>query len=160
TDGTGHQQRDRSLQPGDRRNRSRSPAAKNRGSCQGKIPQPPDRLPDLRLRARHRQPGHHRMEVAAAIRLRGSNATSSRSLGTGQRGRVCCAVRVLPYMKVLVLNSGSSSQKACLYEIGATLPTHPPTSEWEGRIEWNGDTASIAVKNSKGIVLKEQRKLS
>jgi acetate kinase len=63
-------------------------------------------------------------------------------------------------MKVLVLNSGSSSQKACLYEIGATPPNHPPTSEWEGRIEWSGDTASIAVKNSKGFVLKEQRKVS
>jgi acetate kinase len=27
-------------------------------------------------------------------------------------------------MKVLVLNSGSSSLKACLYEIGKTLPIH------------------------------------
>jgi acetate kinase len=63
-------------------------------------------------------------------------------------------------MKVLVLNSGSSSQKACLYEIGATLPNQPPTSQWEGRIEWSGDTAWMAVKNSKGIAVKEQRKVS
>jgi acetate kinase len=59
-------------------------------------------------------------------------------------------------MKILVLNSGSSSQKACLYEIGETLPDRPPACLWEGKIEWGGDTATIAVKNSKGIVQKEQ----
>ncbi len=59
-------------------------------------------------------------------------------------------------MKILVLNSGSSSQKACLYEIGKTLPDHPPTCRWEGRIEWGGDSAAITVKSSEGIVQKEQ----
>jgi acetate kinase len=59
-------------------------------------------------------------------------------------------------MKILVLNSGSSSQKASLYEIGEALPNHPPAPLWEGRIEWSGDTAAIMVKNSKGIVRKEQ----
>ncbi|WP_035356950.1 acetate/propionate family kinase [Edaphobacter aggregans] len=59
-------------------------------------------------------------------------------------------------MRILVLNSGSSSQKACLYEIGETLPKHPPACLWEGRIEWGGETAAIAVKNLKGIVQKEQ----
>ena len=59
-------------------------------------------------------------------------------------------------MKILVLNSGSSSQKACLYEIGETLPDHPPTCRWEGRIEWGSDGASITVKSSEGIVQKEQ----
>ena len=59
-------------------------------------------------------------------------------------------------MKILVLNSGSSSQKACLYEIGETLPDHPPTCLWEGRIEWGGDSAAITVKSSEGIVQKEQ----
>ncbi len=59
-------------------------------------------------------------------------------------------------MKILVLNSGSSSQKACLYEIGVSLPNYPPPPLWEGRIEWSGDTAAIAVKNSTGIVEKEQ----
>ena len=43
-------------------------------------------------------------------------------------------------MKILVLNSGSSSQKACLYEIGDALPESAPLPLWEGRIEWNGDT--------------------
>ena len=38
-------------------------------------------------------------------------------------------------MKILVLNSGSSSQKACLYEIGATLPEDPPACLWERKVE-------------------------
>ena len=59
-------------------------------------------------------------------------------------------------MKILVLNSGSSSQKACLYEIGETLPTHAPACLWEGRIELGGDSAAITVKSSEGIVQKEQ----
>src|SRR5258705_12557238 len=59
------------------------------------------------------------------------------------------------FMKVLVLNSGSSSQKACLYEIGATLPDRPPTCLWEGRVEFGGDTAALAVKNSQGVIQKE-----
>jgi acetate kinase len=63
-------------------------------------------------------------------------------------------------MKILVLNSGSSSQKACLYEIGAALPTHPPAPLWEGRIEWNVDTAVIVMKNSQGVVLKEELPVS
>ena len=63
-------------------------------------------------------------------------------------------------MRILVLNSGSSSQKACLYEIGETLPSSAPPCLWEGRIEWNGDTAVIAVKNSKGAAQKEQVKVA
>ena len=59
-------------------------------------------------------------------------------------------------MKILVLNSGSSSQKACLYEIGEALPTLAPAFLWEGRIEWGSDSAAITVKNSKGIAQKEQ----
>ncbi len=59
-------------------------------------------------------------------------------------------------MKILVLNSGSSSQKACLYEIGETLPTDASACLWEGRIEWGGESAAITVRNSKGIVQKEQ----
>ena len=48
-------------------------------------------------------------------------------------------------MKVLVLNSGSSSLKACLYEIGETHAIYPPPALWEGRIEWNSDAATISV---------------
>jgi len=63
-------------------------------------------------------------------------------------------------MKILVLNSGSSSQKACLYEIGKTLPEHPPACLWEGRVEFGDRTAAVEVKNSLGIVQKEQIRAS
>src|SRR5262245_12779750 len=63
-------------------------------------------------------------------------------------------------MKILVLNSGSSSQKACLYEIGATLPDHPPACLWEGKVEFGGGTAAITVKNSHTVVQKEQVQVS
>jgi acetate kinase len=63
-------------------------------------------------------------------------------------------------MKVLVLNSGSSSQKACLYEIGGTLPDHPPASLWESKVEFGRGVANIAVKNSQGAVQKEQIPIS
>jgi len=63
-------------------------------------------------------------------------------------------------MKILVLNSGSSSQKACLYEIGEGLPDQAPLPLWEGKIEWCGERATITVKNSKGITFKEELQFS
>jgi len=63
-------------------------------------------------------------------------------------------------MKILVLNSGSSSQKACLYEIGDAIPAHPPLALWEGRIEWDSDTARFSVKNMQGGVQREQLNLA
>ena len=63
-------------------------------------------------------------------------------------------------MKILVLNSGSSSQKACLYEIGDALPQNPAAPLWEGRIEWNSDTAAITVRNSNGLVNKKKLEFS
>lgn len=59
-------------------------------------------------------------------------------------------------MKILVLNSGSSSQKSCLYDIGKTLPEHPPAPAWEGKIEWNGSQADVQVRNSQGAQLKDR----
>lgn len=41
-------------------------------------------------------------------------------------------------MKILVLNSGSSSQKSAVYELGDKLPAQPPTPLWEAKIEWRG----------------------
>ena len=59
-------------------------------------------------------------------------------------------------MKILVLNSGSSSQKACLYEIAETLPDNPPACLWEGKLEWLGDAATIEAKNSQGVVQRDE----
>jgi acetate kinase len=54
-------------------------------------------------------------------------------------------------MKILVLNSGSSSQKTCLYEIGETLPADPPACLWEGRVEWDSEGAEVRIRNSRGV---------
>src|SRR5438105_2096338 len=59
-------------------------------------------------------------------------------------------------MKILVLNSGSSSQKSSLYEIGETLPDDPPTPLWEGKIEWHDEVAEAEVRNARGFVQKDQ----
>jgi acetate kinase len=58
-------------------------------------------------------------------------------------------------MKVLVLNSGSSSQKSCLYEIGDALPIDPPVCVWEGKIEWTDEKAQYSIKNSSGVSRKD-----
>jgi len=60
-------------------------------------------------------------------------------------------------MNVLVLNSGSSSQKSCLYKIGETLPDDPPICDWEGKIEWAGEQAQYSIKNSGGACKKDLR---
>jgi len=59
-------------------------------------------------------------------------------------------------MKVLVLNSGSSSQKSCVYEIGAALPDAPLSPLWEGKIEWEGECAKLRVRDSAGHETTEE----
>jgi acetate kinase len=59
-------------------------------------------------------------------------------------------------MKILVLNSGSSSQKTCLYETGDSVPNDPPACLWEGKIEWEKENAELSLKNAKGVQRKEQ----
>ena len=63
-------------------------------------------------------------------------------------------------MKILVLNSGSSSQKSSLYEIGETFPDDPPAPVWEGEIEWHDEVAKAEVKNARGVVEKHQVQVS
>jgi acetate kinase len=59
-------------------------------------------------------------------------------------------------MKILVLNSGSSSEKACLYDMDEAVQDHSSVPLWKGRIEWSRNSAVIAVKNSQGVTFKEQ----
>jgi len=63
-------------------------------------------------------------------------------------------------MKILVLNSGSSSQKSSLYEIGSSIPADPPSSLWEGKIEWDGSVAAVSIKNASGVARKDQVKVA
>jgi acetate kinase len=59
-------------------------------------------------------------------------------------------------MKVLVLNTGSSSQKSCLYEVGDTLPQDAPPCLWEGKVEWVDDETRFSVKNSGGVSINDR----
>jgi acetate kinase len=63
-------------------------------------------------------------------------------------------------MKVLVLNSGSSSQKSCLYDIADVLPENPPAWIWQGTIEWQGDAGQAEIRNGRGVSRKEKLKVS
>src|SRR5205814_9463684 len=63
-------------------------------------------------------------------------------------------------MKVLVLNSGSSSQKSSLYQMDESLPDDPPTSLWQGKIEWRDRVAEAEIKNAHGVVQKNRAKVS
>ncbi len=58
-------------------------------------------------------------------------------------------------MKILVLNSGSSSQKACLFDLAAPLPDDPPKPLWEGKLEWRDDRATLEARAASGVVSKE-----
>ncbi len=61
-------------------------------------------------------------------------------------------------MKILVLNAGSSSQKSCLYELGAELPHCYIEPLWEAKIDWTGKsgTAVFQVKTAQGSSLEEE----
>lgn len=56
-------------------------------------------------------------------------------------------------MKILVLNSGSSSQKCALYEIGDSIPEHPPVPIWQGKVEWSERQPKLVARNAQGAVL-------
>src|SRR5437868_3029680 len=58
-------------------------------------------------------------------------------------------------MKILVLNSGSSSQKASLYDLQSPLPQDPPEPLWEGKLECRDDRATLEARTSSGAVTKE-----
>lgn len=51
-------------------------------------------------------------------------------------------------MKVLVLNSGSSSQKTCLYELSDVLPDDPPACLWQAKIEWENKHAVVSIQQA------------
>src|SRR5437016_14465816 len=63
-------------------------------------------------------------------------------------------------MKILVLNSGSSSQKSSLYDIGETLPDDPPVARWEGKIEWHAEVPEAEVRGARRVVQKDQVNVS
>ena len=59
-------------------------------------------------------------------------------------------------MKILVLNSGSSSQKSALYEVQDAIPKHPLQPIWKGTIEWDGAQGKLKSSDSHGTIRKTQ----
>jgi acetate kinase len=53
-------------------------------------------------------------------------------------------------LNILILNSGSSSQKSSLYELGDTLPQTPPVPRWAATIEWSADKATVSLQRNGG----------
>jgi acetate kinase len=49
-------------------------------------------------------------------------------------------------VKILVINSGSSSQKSCLYDLGQSLPETPPKPLWEAQIDWSHHQGKAELK--------------
>jgi len=45
-----------------------------------------------------------------------------------------------------------------MYDVGKTLPAHPPAPTWEGKIEWNGDHADIQAQNLQRAQMKDRVK--
>jgi acetate kinase len=62
-------------------------------------------------------------------------------------------------MKILVLNSGSSSQKSSLYEIGDILPERAPDALWEAKVEWDGGLAEVRMRDSEGGTFKNRMRI-
>ncbi len=49
-------------------------------------------------------------------------------------------------MKILVLNSGSSTQKSALFELEPNPSAEPIAPFWEGKLEWDGDKEKLTVE--------------
>ena len=61
-------------------------------------------------------------------------------------------------MKILVLNSGSSSQKSALFELGTESSPDPTPPLWEGKLEWDGDHEQLHIRNRSGQEFRQEGK--
>jgi acetate kinase len=64
----------------------------------------------------------------------------------------------MSFMKILVLNAGSSSQKSSLYEIDEQIPDEAPKPLWEAHADWSqqGNKTSLEIKTAQGQTLEQQ----
>ncbi len=60
-------------------------------------------------------------------------------------------------MKILVLNSGSSSQKSALFELDPGAAGDPVPPLWEGKIEWDGDKEDVRIRDRAGREIHRQQ---
>lgn len=70
-------------------------------------------------------------------------------------------------MKILVLNSGSSTQKSALFELEPEPSPNPVAPLWEGKLEWDGEKDKLTVQksnekkiNQEAVVQAENRQAS
>lgn len=61
-------------------------------------------------------------------------------------------------MKILVLNSGSSSQKSALFELEAKSSFDPVPPLWEGKLQWDGDKEELHIRNRSGQDIRREGK--
>ena len=60
--------------------------------------------------------------------------------------------------KILILNSGSSSQKSALFELGQETSPDPLPPLWEGKLQWDGDKEELHVRNYSGQEIRRESK--
>ena len=63
-------------------------------------------------------------------------------------------------MKILVLNSGSSSQKSALFELDRKSSAEPVAPLWEGKLDWDVDHEVLSITNSSGNRIHTNSKVS
>jgi acetate kinase len=63
-------------------------------------------------------------------------------------------------MKILVLNSGSSTQKSALFDLEQNSSHGPIPPLWEGKLEWDGDKETLHVHNHTGQEIRSNGKAS
>lgn len=61
-------------------------------------------------------------------------------------------------MKVLVFNSGSSSQKSALFGLEPESSFDPIPPLWEGKLQWDGDKEELHIRNRAGQEIRKQGK--
>jgi len=61
-------------------------------------------------------------------------------------------------MKILVLNSGSSSQKSALFELRTDSGYDPVPPLWEGKLQWDGEREELHLRNHSGQEIRRQEK--
>ncbi len=61
-------------------------------------------------------------------------------------------------MKILVLNSGSSSQKTALFEHEPEPSADPVPPLWEGKLQWDGDKEELHIRNHNDAEIRREGK--
>ena len=61
-------------------------------------------------------------------------------------------------MKLLVLNSGSSSQKSALFDLEPGTSDDPVLPLWEGKLQWDGDKEELHISSPSGRTRIDARK--